>query len=136
MDDNFAKDSRLIIDFPDVEDRRYPGAFNGAHARRIITFVNNLPSNVTDLYVCCSKGGSRSPAVAAALLRAFGRSDDCIWKNPFYSPNTLVYYWLCRELQLSISKIRVKYLTYINNKAFRDAQAGKKCKYERWEIIE
>ena len=86
----------LIIDFPDVEDKRYPGAFNSAHARKIIRFIKGLSDEVTDIYVCCSKGGSRSPAVAAALLRMSGRKDMAVWNNPYYVPNTLVYLRLCR----------------------------------------
>ena len=130
-----SKENILVSDFPDVEDKRYPGAFNGAHARKIIRFVENLPKEVSDIYVCCSKGGSRSPAVAAALLRMSGRSDWPVWLNVYYVPNLLVYYRLCKEYKLLVSKIGVKARNYINNVAWRRAQRGKPNKHERWEIL-
>lgn len=126
----------LIINFPDVEDERYPGAFNGAHARKIIKFIRNLSEDVTDIYVCCSKGGSRSPAVAAALLRMSGRSDMDVWRNPYYVPNTLVYFTLCREYGMPIDMFSVRIRTLINERAFKMVQDGKPTKYERWQILE
>jgi len=126
----------LILNFPDVEDYKYPGAFNGAHARKIISFIQNLSEQVTDIYVCCSKGGSRSPAVAAALLRMSGRSDKDVWLNPYYVPNTLVYLRLCQEYGLAVSKFSVRLRQIINEWAFRMAKKGRPCKYERWQILE
>ena len=125
----------LIINFPDVENKRYPGAFNGAHARKIIKFIRNLSEDVTDIYVCCSKGGSRSPAVAAALLRMSGRSDMDVWRNPYYVPNTLVYFILCREYGLPIDMFSVRIRTLINNRSFKKVQNGSPSKYERWQIL-
>ncbi len=78
--ESLPQENTLIIDFPDVENRHFPGAFNGAHARRIIAFLDHLSDSVSDVYVCCSKGGSRSPAVAAAILRASGRSGAPVWE--------------------------------------------------------
>lgn len=126
----------LILDFADVEDKNCLGAFNTAHARKIISFVRNVSDEVTDLYICCSKGGSRSPAVAAALLRMSGRSDKDVWRNPYYVPNTLVYYRLCKEYGLVFSAVFVRLRKYINNLSFRRVQKGKPCRYERWQILE
>ena len=126
----------LIINFPDVENDKYPGAFNRAHARKIIKFVSNLSDDVTDIYVCCSKGGSRSPAVAAALLRMSGRSDKDVWYNPYYVPNTLVYLRLCREYGFLTNKFTVWIRNLINKIAFSMVQKGKQTKYERWQILE
>ena len=84
----------------------------------------------------CSKGGSRSPAVAVALLKMSGRSDEAVWRNPYYVPNTLVYYKLCREYGLLISKLEVWLKVMMNKRAFSLAQKGRPCKYERWEILE
>lgn len=125
----------LIMDFLDVEDKRIPGAFNRAHARMMIRFVENLSDHVTDIYVCCSKGGSRSPAVAAALLRMSGRKDADVWKNLYYVPNTLVYLNLCREFGFPTTRFSTWIRTHVNNRAFRKAQKGKPCKYERWQIL-
>ena len=63
----------LFIRFADVDDPAYPGAITSVHAMAIARFIERLPDTVTDIYVCCQKGGSRSPAMAAALLRASGR---------------------------------------------------------------
>ena len=125
----------LILPFSDVEEEAAHGAFTKAHARVIIRFVESLPDEVSDIYVCCSKGSSRSAAVAAALLRMSGRSDKDVWLNPYYVPNTLVYYRLCREYGLFVTKRSVRRLKKRNEQAFRNAQSGKPCKYERWQII-
>ena len=125
----------LILPFSDDEDRNAIGAFNSAYARAIIRYVENLPDEVTDLYICCSKGGSRSAAVAAALLRMSGRSDKDVWLNPYYVPNTLVYYRLCKEYGLHITRYYVRHKQKQNERAFRKAQSGKPCNYERWQII-
>lgn len=137
----FLKDgithNKLIIDFPDVEDSAYPGAFNERHAQAIIRFLMNLPEEVTDLYVCCSKGGSRSPAVAAAVLKMSGRSDWRIWKNIFYVPNTLVYERLCREAGIWTPHFMVALKKKINDLEYKKAKLLQNTgKYERWEIIE
>ena len=126
----------LEIVFPDYEDKRLPGAFNKAHARKIIRFITGLPDMVSDIYVCCAKGGSRSPAVAAALLRASGRTDRDVWCNPFYVPNKLVYLRLCQEFGLKESTLSVWIRVWINNKAFKKAQKNRGSTiYERWQIL-
>lgn len=130
------RENILVMDFPDVEDKKYPGAFSRAHAGRIIRFIKDLSDDVTDIYVCCSKGGSRSPAIAAALLKMSGRKDRAVWDNPYYVPNRLVYIRLCREYGLSVTRLSVRLLTRRNRRAYKRAQKGKPCKYERWQIID
>ena len=126
----------LWINFPDVEDRHYPDAFNRIHARIIIQFIYGLPDSVTDIYICCAKGGSCSPAVAAALLRASGRSDRDVWEKPFYNPNTLVYLRLCREFGLKTNGLSTYCRKWINERAYKKAQKEKgSVKYERWQIL-
>lgn len=128
---------KLVMVFPDVEDKHYPGAFGRAHARRIMWFLLCLPRSVTDLYICCSKGGSRSAGVAAAVLRMSGRSDKRVWCNPYYVPNLLVYYRLCREYHLFTPWCYVKWLNHINQRAYRKSQERHHAGgYERWQIIE
>lgn len=135
--DTYITQNKLVIDFPDVEDKNYPGAFNGAHARMIIRFLKSLTDEVTDLYVCCSKGGSRSPAVAAAILKASGRSDAPVWHSPFYMPNLLVYKVLCREFGFFMPQIRVLGKRIINDIEFKKAKhRGNAGKYERWQILD
>ena len=69
---------RLILEFADTSDMHRPGAFSRTQAEEIARFARGLPNSVTDVFVCCSEGESRSPAVAAALLRASGRSEEYI----------------------------------------------------------
>jgi predicted protein tyrosine phosphatase len=128
--------SKLILPFNDVEDANVPGAFNSAYAREIIRFIKSIPDSVTDLYVCCSKGGSRSPALAAALLKASGRSDRTVWKNPYYVPNKLVYKIMRDELGYYIPWIIVKLKSFDNEMQFKKAKRkGDSGKYERWQIL-
>ena len=128
---------KLVMNFPDVEDKHYPGAFGRAHSRRIIRFLLSLSRSVTDLYICCSKGGSRSAGVAAAILRMSGRSDNQVWCNPYYVPNLLVYYRLCREYHLFAPWWYVKHLNYTNQRAYRKWKKSHSTSgYERWQIIE
>lgn len=125
----------LVMNFSDAEDKKDLEAFNRAHARKIIKFVKSLSDEVTDIYVCCSKGGSRSSAVAAALLRMSGRKDKDVWNNPYYVPNTLVYFRLCREYGLPVTHFSTWICKQKNNQAFRKAQKGQPCRYERWQIL-
>ena len=126
----------LKIDCPDVTDGRESGAFSEWHARRIISFVESLSDEVTDIYVCCSKGESRSPAVAAALLRMSERSDKAVWENPYYRPNTLVYSVLCREYGFKFSRITARISLWRNTRAFKLAQKNGSTNYERWELLD
>ena len=125
---------KLIIPFADVETKA-PGAFHASHAREIIRFLQSLPDTVTDLYICCSKGGSRSPALAAAILKGSGRSDADVWKNPFYCPNKRVYKIMCNALGLPMPWAAVRFKEHINDRAFRSAQKTGTSEYERWQII-
>ena len=113
-----------------------PGSFEDVHARAILRFISLLPDEVTDLYVCCSKGMSRSAAVAAALLRMSGRSDDPVWLNPYYTPNTLAYYLLCKEAGIQITPEQVMQKDKQNEEAYIKLQQGIPCEYERWQILE
>ena len=123
--------------FADVEVKNAFNAINGAHARAIIRFLRNLPDEVTDLYIFCSKGGSRSPAVAAAVLRMSGRSDRPVWENPFYVPNSLVYQTICHEFGLFAPDWYVKRLVELNRQCYLDSvKNGNAGKYERWQTIE
>lgn len=127
---------KLIMEFPDVEDYRIPGSFNEAHARVILRYLEELPDSVTDLYVCCSKGQSRSAGLAAALCKGSGRSDMDVWKNPFYVPNILVYKKMCSEMGVCMPWPVVWMKRHQNKRAFKKAQkAGNAGNYERWQIL-
>jgi len=73
------------------------------------------------LYCCCDAGESRSPAVAAAVMRYFGLDDMQIWENPHYHPNMLVFEMLAAALAVAVSDEEKDFRLYINQKAFRDA---------------
>ena len=127
---------KLVVDIQDVEDTELYGAFTSEHARTIIKFIHSLPENITDLYICCSKGGSRSTGCAAALMLMSGRSDDDVWKNPYYTPNFLVFREMCREFGIDMPDEAVEERLRINDEAFRNAQKNKNGgKYERWQIL-
>ena len=132
----FSPKNTLIMPFSDVEVKGASGAINQSHARIIIKFLRKLPHEVTDLYICCSKGASRSPAVAAAVLRMSGRSDKVIWNNPYYAPNTLVYQTICREFGLFTPTFYVEYLRKRNSEKYKESvKNGHTSGYERWQII-
>ncbi len=127
---------KLSLPFSDVEKPTLVGAFNGAHARAIIRFLQGLPENVTDLYICCSKGGSRSPGLAAAILKGSGRSDKTVWHNPYYIPNKLVYKTMCHELGITMPWICIWFKSFVNAIQFRKYKSrGGTGEYERWQII-
>ena len=133
----FPAGQRCIVPFADYEIRNCYGAINNSHARIIIKFLKRLPRRVTDLYICCSKGGSRSPAVAAAVLRLSSRSDRAVWDNPCYVPNWLVYQTICKEGGLFAPDWYVKHLVKRNRRCYlRSVKRGNTGKYERWQIIE
>lgn len=85
----------LFLQFLDTEMEDHPFCFREKHAERILAFLSREKAN-GDLFVCCDSGESRSPAIAAAILRAAGQSDTYIWENVEYHPNCLVYRRLCK----------------------------------------
>ena len=112
------------------------GAFDGTHAKTIMQFLHNLPETVTDLYICCSEGISRSPALAAVFLIASKRNDREVWENPFYAPNALVYKRMCNEFGVFMPGFLVSFKKAISNRQYRKAKKkGAVSKYERWKII-
>ena len=126
---------QLSFNVLDIEDAAIPGSMTAAHARLILRFIEGLPAEVTDIYVCCSKGGSRSAGCAAALLLISGRSDMDVWKNPFYVPNALVFYRICTEFGLKMTWEDVQERSRTNEEAFAEAQEKGETSYERWKIL-
>ncbi|MBR1969083.1 MAG: hypothetical protein IKA17_01875 [Clostridia bacterium] len=78
------------------------------------------------IYVCCDSGESRSTAMAAAIMRYYGKSDKEIWTNPHYHPNLLVYKEQLYAFGIKVGKLRLRYLKYINNRALKKAINRKK----------
>ena len=127
---------KVIVDIQDVNDEKAIGAFAKEDAQSIISFIRDLPEKVTDLYVCCSEGESRSPGCAAALMLMSGRSDKDVWRNPFYSPNSLVFSTLCKEFGILMPPLFVWIRKVTNSRSFHAAQKKRSSgKYERWQIL-
>ncbi len=58
-------------------------------ARQVWKFVRRWEGEVGTVVVHCEQGMSRSPAVAAALCRAYGGDERCFFSH--YQPNLYVY---------------------------------------------
>ena len=102
-------------------DYECPGrSFSDEAAETFASYLRSHPSLDT-LYCCCDAGESRSPAVAAAVLRFLGRDDLAIWSDPHYHPNMLVFEKLMAALGMPVADEELDLLIYINQKAFRDA---------------
>jgi Predicted protein tyrosine phosphatase len=92
FDSEHKKDQCDLV-FHDVsftdKDGKYT-VFNKKDAKNILRFVKKHWEDKL-IVVHCLAGISRSAGVAAALLKIYTGSDEKIFKNPFFVPNTLVY---------------------------------------------
>ena len=95
------RENVLLLHFADITDARRTDAFTAEQAAKICAFWKQRVL-YSDLFVCCDSGESRSPAIAAALMRSAGQSDFEIWQNPEYHPNPYVYTVMCRELGVEV----------------------------------
>ena len=122
--------------FDDIIDTTLSGAITDEIAKMIAGFVRNLDDTVEKLYIACDGGESRNPAIAASILLASGRSDDCIWDNPFYYPNPLVYYRMCKAFGIDMTFEKACELRHRNEDAYHHAQLMRgETSYKRWELI-
>ena len=110
----------LIADFADLTDPTRSDTFHPEHAQGIKQFVASLSPQVTDLFICCDHGESRSPAIMAALLLASGKSDHRVWSNPHYHPNPLVFRELCIAFGIFMPEWKVRARVRINEEAFHN----------------
>lgn len=121
---NAAKLRGIPYVFRQYEDLDYkcPGrSFSQSDAAAFADFLKRLETGIDTLYCCCDAGESRSPAVAAAVMRYLGMDDMAVWRNPHYHPNMLVFAMLMDAFDLPISDEEKDLLLYTNQKAFRDA---------------
>ena len=87
--------AKLVLSFDDAEeipDTAEPGEIvlmSREQAEQIRAFIETHRSDVGTVVLHCEAGMSRSPAVAAALCRAFGDNDHPFWQE--YQPNRYVY---------------------------------------------
>lgn len=120
MEDVLETDTELLdayykVSVLDTEISDTSFSFNYDIGIKIKDFLED--NNFGCLYVCCDSGESRSTAMAAAIMRYYGKSDKEIWTNHHYHPNLLVYKEQMRAFGFKVGKLRMKYLKYINNKA-------------------
>lgn len=106
------------VDFPS------PTAFSHRQARAFARFLAALDSGVTDLYVCCDAGQSRSPAIAAAVLRQLGLDDSRVWDNPLYQPNMLCFCTMLEALGLAAEDAEIDDLIQRSRNAWKKARGG------------
>lgn len=113
----------LLIKCADTT-RKSAAAFSEDQAKKIMDFIKNV--NINNILVACDCGISRSAAVGAAILRKY-KQDKKIWNDPKFTPNILIYDTLCRAQKIKNSKLKLKYLQYINKKALKKAiERGRK----------
>lgn len=96
-------------------------AFSLADAEIFAEYIKGLKNDMDTLYCCCDAGQSRSPAVAAAVMRYFGLDDMPLWRDPHYHPNMLVFSMLTDALNCGVSDGEMDFRIYTNRKAFLDA---------------
>ncbi len=110
-------DRILRLCFQDITDDKSSDAFQNEHAKQIVCFFDRVQNNETIrcIFVCCDAGISRSPAIAAALMREQGQNDDCIWTDAEYEPNPLVYCRLCHAFGHPVTSYELRKKLRLNN---------------------
>ena len=106
------------VSFSDITASKRFDAFRPEKAHRIKRFVKNL-KDTNVLYVCCDSGESRSAAIAAAILRYWGKDEMAIWRNVRFRPNPLVYHLQSKAFKCPSSKLRAVLLSKYNKWLFR-----------------
>lgn len=126
----------LVLSYQDISNPDAMDVFDRIKADDVRRFISSMDESVTELYICCDSGESRSPAMAAALLLASERSDRPIWLNHHYHPNPLVFRELCRGYGIPQPNVLISAKTFLNRKAYKLAQLKRgKAKYKLWEIL-
>ncbi len=111
-------ENKLVLNFDDITEIS-SSSFSPLIAKKIHSFIDKLDVKKDKLYICCDSGESRSPAIAACILRKNGENENQIWRNYNYHPNILVYKILCKEFGLHNTNLRLKYKKYINDFALK-----------------
>lgn len=124
----------LQLSFADTANENDPRCFSAEHGKKIKFFVESLPPTVSDLFIFCDAGESRSTAIAAAILLWIGRSDEPVWSNPFYHPNTFVFGRLCEAFGIELTEEQIASKKRQSEDAFKIAMKGG-TQYKRWEVI-
>ena len=124
----------LQLSFADTTNENDPRCFSAEHGKKIKFFVESLPQTVSDLFIFCDAGESRSTAIAAAILLWIGRSDEPVWSNPFYHPNIFVFGRLCKTFGIEMTEEQIASKKRQSEDAFKNAMKNGTI-YERWEVI-
>ena len=139
-----AESDRILrLCFQDITDSRCSDPFQKEHAKQIVSFFERVQQNdqIGCIFVCCDAGISRSPAIAAALMREQGKNDDCIWSDTEYDPNPLVFRRLCHAFGHPVTSSELRKKLRLNTIAWRKKiyeEMMQACReiaaYERGEI--
>ena len=113
-------DACCKISAVDTETENNPFSFNRELGEKVKMFLDK-ENDFGRLYICCDSGESRSTAMAAAVMKYYGKMDREIWTNPHYHPNLLVYKVQMEVFGRKIKKLRLRYLKYVNNRALKKA---------------
>ena len=109
----------LVLEFADVA-YDHPQAMTQQQAGQAAKFFKAHIGQGTIL-VACDNGQARSTAMAAALLRYLGKDDDCIWDDPHFRPNQLVFARMMKALDLPLQPGEIEALVARNEEAFHAA---------------
>ena len=110
---------KKIACFRDTSRKDDYGAMSKDQAEEIKDYAQSVSGSVHTLIISCPAGISRSPAIAAGILKGLGYSDMLIWKNPAYSPNVLCYQRMLKAF--GKSRIPVPFKKHASKCAFRDS---------------
>lgn len=82
----------LRLCFDDADNRSFwQNLITEEQADAICWFVLRYAREIDTLIIHCTAGASRSPAVAAGILKGLRQDESPIWENPAYHPNPRVY---------------------------------------------
>lgn len=98
----------LPLFFDDITEEEYKVApdlklMHPFHVEAIKEFLDKYKDTDYTLIVHCYAGISRSSAVAAACALYLGLSDNFIWDDYYYSPNTYVFTLMNEQLKLGLT---------------------------------
>ena len=97
----FSRKEVFHVQFDDIDSSE---TINGetpmskSDAKTIVDAFMKYKDRVEQIIVHCDAGYSRSPAVAAALAKALGMSDEVYFSSGQYCPNRHVYRMMMNEL--------------------------------------
>lgn len=108
----------IHVNFADITSPKRFDSFRAEKAQKIKKFIDHL-KGIRVLYVCCDSGESRSTAIAAAILRYWGRDEMKVWKNTHFHPNPLVYHLQSKAFGCPSTMLRATLLSQYNKWLFR-----------------